>query len=108
LALPKEPGFRSQSICAADEAASLGAGIAPFENQMLFKKWQNVVVDAAVLAPVWLSPRPVEFFRFVNNPIFIQFVRERVIGINMVLIRIAAGPVINRYSNSPSMIRITL
>src|SRR5260370_9300809 len=63
------------------------------KDEVTPEEWQQIVIDAAVLTPIRLSPCPVIFFRFVNNSKFIQLVGEGLIGINMVLVQIAARPV---------------
>src|SRR3981081_1687360 len=63
------------------------------EDQMPLEERQNLRVDTDVLTPDSLSPRPVILFRLLNNAKFIQLMGQGLIGIDMILIQIAAGPV---------------
>ena len=67
--------------------------VARVEDQTPAEEWQNLRGHATLLAPGLLSPHPVVFFRFVSYPELIQFVGKGLIGIHMIVIRIATRPV---------------
>jgi hypothetical protein len=60
------------------------------KNQMLVKERQHFIIDAKVVAPGLVSPHAVIFFRFVGNAKFVQLVGQGLVGVNVVLVQIAA------------------
>jgi hypothetical protein len=63
------------------------------EDQMLLEERQDLVVDATVVAPGFVSPNAVVLLRFVGYSKFVQLVGKGLVGINVILIQIAAPPI---------------
>ena len=63
------------------------------KDQMPRKERQNIRGHASVRAPSPFSAHAIVLFRFVSDPELVEFVCKGLIGINMIVIRIAAGPI---------------
>src|ERR1700722_8134917 len=76
------------------ERASLVAvgGGADVEDKMLLEERQNLVVEAAFVAPGFVSPGAVVFLCLVRYTKFVQLMGKSLIGINVILIQITAPP----------------
>ena len=63
------------------------------EDEMLLKERQDLAVDTAVVTPGSVSACAVVLLRFVGNSEFVQLMRKGLVGVDVILIGIAAPPI---------------
>ena len=60
---------------------------------MFFEEGEDFIIDTAVLAPRLVSPNAVVLFGFVGYSKFVQLMSKGLVGVDVILVQVAAPPV---------------